>query len=60
MSDLIPRLLVARTTGHAPPGLIDAVLEQLPVGKPAAECRAMRDSFAVATVVGEGFPRTRG
>ena len=45
MDPLISRLLVARTTGHAPPDLIDKVLEQLPVGKPAAECRAMRDSF---------------
>ena len=34
MNSLIQRLLVARTTGHAPPGLIDEVLEQLPVGKP--------------------------
>ncbi len=42
---LISRLLVARTTGHAPIDLIDAILEQLPVGKPAADCRAMRDEF---------------
>ena len=43
MDGLISRLLVARATGHAPPDLIDAVLEQLPVGKPAADRRAARD-----------------
>ena len=45
MSDLIPRLLVCRVTNHITPALIDAVLEQLPVGKPAADCRAMRDAL---------------
>ena len=45
MSDLIPRLLVCRVTNHITPALIDAVLEQLPIGKPAADCRAMRDEF---------------
>ena len=45
MDALISRLLVARSTGHAPPDLIDAVLEELPIGKPAATCRAMRDSL---------------
>jgi hypothetical protein len=45
MSDLIPRLLVCRATNHIPTALVDAILEQLPVGKPAAECRAMRDTF---------------
>ena len=42
---LISRLLVARTTGHAPPDLIDKVLEQLPIGKPVAECRTLRDFY---------------
>ncbi len=45
MDALISRLLVARTTGHAPPALIDEVLEQLPIGKPATDCRAMRDAL---------------
>ena len=43
MEALIQRLLVARKTGHASPDLIDAVLAQLPVGKPAADRRAARD-----------------
>ena len=42
---LIFRLLAARTTGNITPALVDAVLEQLPIGKPAADCRAMRDMF---------------
>ena len=42
---LISRLLVCRVTNHIPTALVDAILEQLPVGKPAAECRAMRDEF---------------
>ena len=45
MNELISRLLVARATGHAPPALIDAVLEQLPIGKPVAECRTLRDFY---------------
>jgi len=45
MSDLIPRLLVCRATNHIPTALVDAILEQLPVGKPAADCRAMRDAL---------------
>lgn len=45
MNQLISRLLVCRVTSHITPALVDAVLEQLPVGKPAAECRAMRDMF---------------
>lgn len=35
MNSLIQRLLVARTTGTASPALIDEVLEQLFIGKPA-------------------------
>jgi len=45
LDSLVSRLLVARTTGHAPRDLIDAVLELLPAGKPAADCRAMRDAL---------------
>lgn len=45
MSDLIPRLLVCRATNHIPTALVDAILEQLPLGKPAADCRAMRDAL---------------
>ena len=60
MDALISRLLVARTTGHASPDLIDAVLEELPVGKPAATCRALRDSLlreAAALVPGSPWQK---
>ena len=59
---LISRLLVARTTGHAPPDLIDRVLEQLPIGKPAADCRAMRDAYlrqAASRLTGSAWQRAQ-
>ncbi|HRD68274.1 MAG TPA: hypothetical protein PKY50_19260 [Candidatus Competibacter sp.] len=39
------RLQVARTTGHAPPGLIDATLNTLANCLPAADGRAIRDAY---------------
>lgn len=58
MNDLITRLLVARETGYAPPGLIDAVLEQLPRAMPADDRRAERDRLlreAAALVPGSDW-----
>ncbi len=60
MDDLIPRLLVARETGYAPPDLIDAVLEHLPRALPSADCRAARDRLlrkAAALVPGSDWQK---
>ena len=60
MDALISRLLVARKTGHAPPDLIDAVLEHLPRSLPSADCRAARDRLlreAAALIPGTPWRR---